>query len=129
MQGPIADEEAGYRLPEEGRSSSEGGGLLIIGHHGECRECQTRGVGLKGDGEEPRLRDLARRGEERSQRDTLRPLGVRGEGDRLGDGLTVGEDGQDVLLAVGGMATTGDDTYTNGVQTTIALQREAEGRS
>ena len=67
MQGLIADEEAGYRLPEEGRRSSKGGGLLIIGHHGECRECQTRGVGLQGDGEEPRLGDLARRGEERSQ--------------------------------------------------------------
>ena len=67
MQGLIAYEEAGYRLPEEGRSSSEGGGLLIIGHHGECRECQARSVGLQGDGEEPRLGDLARRGEERRQ--------------------------------------------------------------
>ena len=64
MQGLIAYEEAGYRLPEEGRRSSEGGGILIIGHHGECCECQTRGVGLQGDGEETRLRDLARRGEE-----------------------------------------------------------------
>ena len=64
MQGLIADEEAGYRLPEEGRGSSEGGGLLIIGHHGECRECQTRGVGLQGDGEETRLRHLPCRGEE-----------------------------------------------------------------
>ena len=52
-----------------------------------------------------------------------------GEGDRLGDGLTVGEDRQDMLLAIGGMATTGDDTHADGVQTTIALQREAEGRS
>ena len=34
-----------------------------------------------------------------------------------------------MLLAIGGMATTGDDTYADGVQTTIALQREAEGRS
>ena len=34
-----------------------------------------------------------------------------------------------MLLAIGGMVTTGDDTHADGVQTTIALQREAKGRS
>ena len=51
------------------------------------------------------------------------------EGYGLGDGLTVGEDRHEVLLPIGEVATTGDDTHADGVQTTIALQREAQGRS